>query len=706
MDGDAPSMGSATLQTVAFARIRHGWRTAIAAVERGLEAERDQVALWLPVAVGGGIAAWFVLPDAWEWSAFLLLAAAIALAGRCLPGTRLGRVLTVGGLAAGLGCALVWASAERAAAPVLHRPLVASLLVRVDQVQPLAARNAIRVVATPIGAPAMPFRLRLTIAEADAPARLAAGDRLRLRARLVPPQAAPVPGAYDFARVAWFQRVGATGRALAPVERVGVGVEGPGLRERLSAHIRARLAGGEGAIAAALATGDQGAMPDADADAMRRSGLAHLLSVSGLHITAVVGFAMLLVLRVLALSPRLALRWPLLLIAAGAGAVAGIGYTLLTGAEVPTIRSCVAALLVLAALAMGREALTLRLVAAGALVILLLWPESLIGASFQLSFAAVTALVAFHERPAVKALLARRDEGFAAGTSRMLLGALLTGLVVELALAPIALFHFHRAGLYGALANIVAIPLTTFVIMPLEALALLFDVAGLGAPLWWAAGKALALLLWISHAVAAAPGAVAMLPTMARGAFALIVGGGLWMVLWKSRLAWWGAIPLAAGAAMALATPVPDLLVTGDGRHAAVRDGGTVRLLRPRTGGYIRDLLAESAGLDGPPGLIDDLPGVRCGPDSCMAELMRDGRRWRILATRSGYFLPFAPLVRACAAADIVISDRRLPAACRPRWLKIDRTFLAHNGGVAVTLATERVETVAALAGAHPWAGR
>ncbi|WP_414899652.1 ComEC/Rec2 family competence protein [Sphingomonas flavalba] len=699
-------MGSATHQTVAFARIRRGWWTAIAAVERRLEVERDQLALWLPVAVGGGIAAWFVLPDAWGWAAFLLLVAAIAMAGRCLPGTRLGLALTAGGLAAGLGCALVWASAERAAAPVLRRPVVASLLVRVDQVQPLAARDAVRVVATPIGAPAMPFRLRLTIAQADAPARLAAGDRLRLRARLVPPQAAPVPGAYDFARVAWFQRIGATGRAFAPVERVGLGAEGPGLRERLSGHIRAQLSGGEGAIAAALATGDQGAMPDPDAEAMRRSGLAHLLSVSGLHITAVVGFAMVLVLRLLALSPRLALRWPLLLIAAGAGAVAGIGYTLLTGAEVPTIRSCVAALLVLTALAIGRDALTLRLVAAGALIVLLLWPESLVGASFQLSFAAVTALIAFHERPAIKAFLARREEGGVARCGRILLGALLTGLVVELALAPIALFHFHRAGLYGALANIVAIPLTTFVIMPLEALALLFDVGGMGAPLWWAAGKALALLLWIAHTVAVAPGAVAMLPTMARGTFALMIGGGLWMVLWKSRLAWWGAIPLAAGTAIALATPVPDLLVTGDGRHAAVRDGGTVGLLRPRAGGYIRDLLAESAGLDGVPGLIDDLQGARCGPDACIAELVRGGRRWRIMATRSGYFLPFEPLVRACATVDIAISERRLPAACRPRWLKIDRTFLGKNGGVAITLATGRVETVAALAGAHPWARR
>jgi competence protein ComEC len=150
---------------------------------------------------------------------------------------------------------------------------------------------------------------------------------------------------------------------------------------------------------------------------------------------------------------------------------------------VPTIRSCIAALLVLAALAMGREAITLRLVAAGALVVLLLWPEALVSPSFQLSFAAVTALIAFNEHPKVKAFARRREEdGLLWRVGRFLLITLATGLVVEAALAPIGLYHFHRAGLYGSLANMIAIPLTTFVIMPVEMLALLFDTMGLGEP--------------------------------------------------------------------------------------------------------------------------------------------------------------------------------------------------------------------------------
>jgi competence protein ComEC len=278
-------------------------------------------------------------------------------------------------------------------------------------------------------------------------------------------------------------------------------------------------------------TGDVGGIPQADQEAMRRSGLAHLLSISGLHVAAVIGGTMFFAMRLLALSPYLALRFRLPLIAAGAGALAGIAYTSLSGAEVPTLRSCIAALFVLAALAIGREAMTLRLVATGALLILLWTPESITNPSFQLSFAAVVALIAFHEQPRVRSLFQKRDEGRFRAIGREGLSLLLTGLIVEAALAPIALYHFQRTGLYGALANIIAIPLTTFVIMPLEGLALLFDMAGLGAPLWWLTGKSMTLLIALARAVAAWPGAVLPLPSMPLPAFALLAFGGIWIAL-------------------------------------------------------------------------------------------------------------------------------------------------------------------------------
>lgn len=689
----APSTAYRVLQTAAM-RARGG-------VEDWLQAERDQIILWLPVALGSGVAAWFLLPDPRSWTAAILAALAIAAtAGALARGGRAATAVMVGALAVALGIALIWWRAERVAAPVLARPVVTSFTARVERLDPLPARELVRLRLGDIvwsGSPPMPAptTVRLNIAEGDAPTALGIGARIHVRARLMPPPPAAVPGAYDFARVAWFAGLGATGRGFAPVQVVTLGQVDGGLRARLTAHVHARLPGSEGGIAAALATGDTGGIAEDDAEAMRRAGLAHLLSVSGLHITAVVGLVMLAAARLLALSPRLALTGRIPLLAAGAAAAAAVGYTWLTGNEVPTIRSCVAALMVLAAMAMGRDAVTLRLVAVGALVVLIAWPEAIAGASFQLSFAAVTAIVALHEHPRVRRWLARHDEGPVRRAGRGLVGLLVTGLLVELALMPIATFHFHQAGLYGALANVVAIPLTTFVVMPAEALALLLDVIGLGAPAWWVAAQGLALLLWIARVVAAAPGAVSALPAMPAGAFALMVAGGLWIALWRTRWRRLGIVPLLLGATWAVATPAPDLIVTGDGRHLALRDAvGRVAILRDRTGDYMRGTLAENAGLDGEPILLSDLPAARCNADLCRIEHQRDGRRWIVLATRSRHLVPARTLAVACRSADIVVSERFLPRTCRPRWLRLDRRTLARTGGVTITLGGTSIATV------------
>ena len=689
-----------------------GWRVR-GAVERWLEAERDQLPLWLPVALGGGITAWLLLPGPREWWAALLAAAAIGLAA--LGAGRDGRLLRsigIGALATALGLGLVWWRAERVAAPVLAAPTVARLSALVERVEPLAARGLVRLTLLPRpgatdtrgAAVALPPRVRVNLQEEDAPAGLSAGATVTLRARLMPPPTAAVPGAYDYAQQAWFDGIGATGRGFAPVAVTG-GRGGGELRTALTRHITGALPGSAGGIAAALVTGDVGAIGQDDSDAMRRAGLAHLLSVSGLHITAVVAATMLVIVRLLALSPWLALRIRLPMVAAVAGAGAAIGYTALTGWQVPTIRSCVAALLVLGALALGRQAVTLRLVATGAIAVMLVLPEALAGPSFQLSFAAITAIVALHEHPGVAAFFGPHEEGRVRRLGRSLLSLLATGIVVELALMPIAAYHFHRAGLYGAVANIVAIPLTTFVVMPLEAAALLFDLVGLGGPLWRLTGQALAGLLALAHAVGAAPGAVAALPVMPTGAFALMVAGGLWIALWRTRWRRLGAVPLAIGAGWALATPGPDLLVTGDGRHMAVRlSDGSMALLRDRAGDYTQSMLAESGGVDGTLALLSERREARCSDDLCLVDLRGGGRNWRVLATRSGYAVPVAELVAACRDADIVVSERWLPRGCNPRWLRLDKPVVAKTGGLAVTFgASPQVRTVLDPADRHPW---
>jgi competence protein ComEC len=673
-------------------------------LETWLEAERAQLPLWAPVALGAGICAWFALPAPPQWVAWTLAWLAMALwFGIAARGGRLAHALALGALLLAAGCMLVWAKAMLVGTPPLTRPAMVAMTARVQAIDPLVARGLVRLDLAPVDRTDLPRRVRVNAAPEQLPGDLARGDRVALRARLMPPAPAALPGAYDFAQRAYFQGIGASGRAFGAIERIAASGAGPGLRQRLAAHVAERLGGPEGAIAVTLATGDRTRISEEDAEAMRRSGLAHLLSISGLHVSALIGGVILIAHRLLALSPWLALRWPILLVAACAGAVAGVGYTLLTGAEVPTVRSCIAALLVIGGLALGREAISLRLVATGALVVMLFWPEAVVGPSFQMSFAAVTAIIALYEHPRARAFFERRDEGRMRRLLRAGAALFITGLVVEIVLAPIAFAHFHRAGLLGAVANMVAIPLTSFVIMPAEAAALLLDLAGLGAPAWWIVGRALALLLALAHGVAAQPYATMAAPVTGAGVFALTMLGLLWMMLWRTEMRWLGAPAAMAGLLVTLLAPAPDVLITADGRHVAVRTAQGMALLRDRAGDYVRTTLAEVAAHDGAFDALTQTAQARCSRDLCVVNLGEGRHPGRLMLTRSSHLVPYEALVGACAAADVVIADRKLPQGCKPAWLRLDRPALRGIGGALLFLDERRLVSGRDPRDRHPW---
>jgi competence protein ComEC len=683
-----------------------------AAIETWLAAERNQLPLLAPVGLGTGIALWFLLPWAEQRLAAAVVAAALVLAGATLRGLS-ARMLVWGGVLILGGLSVAELRSASVAAPVLADRFTGDVAGTVDEIEIASGRDRFRfVVATT--APALPRRVRISVRGAAIPG-VVPGARVTVRASLSPPSGPSYPGGYDFARRAWFAELGATGYPLGPVVVVAPAPAPKGpmalleqLRERLTARLKAQVPYEPGTLVAAFITGDQGGIPEPIAQSMRDSGLAHLLSISGVHIAIVVGMSLWLIRRTLTLVPWIALRWPVKVIAAGGAALTGIAYTLLAGGQVPTVRTCIATLIVLVGVAAGREALTLRLVAAGAFLVMLVRPEALLGPSFQLSFAAVTGMVALYQSRFGQWLAhGARDHGWLFRLLRSGLALVVTGLVAEAMLSVTALYHFNRAGLFGVAANLVAIPLTEFIIMPLLVLALLLDTLGLAAPIWWLVGKAMGGLILIAQVVAAWPGAVVRLPIMPDLGYAALVGGGLWLCLWQTRVRWAGVGPILMGVAIALLARPPDLLVSGDGRHAAyLVPDGRLALLRDRAGDYIRDMWGDATAATTADVALADLPGARCSIDACVADLQAGGRRWRLLATLSRDVVGRPSFEPACAAADIVVSARRLPPWCVPKWLKLDRALLGDTGAVAIWLSPARVETVAARLGDHPWMPR
>lgn len=559
-------MGALTARTAGLLRVRS---TALIAA---FEDERSQWVLWLPVFFGSGIALYFALPqEPPAWPAATALLAFGVLFWRVAPHKRL---VLLPLLALVAGFTVVQARTAMVAAPVLssrHGPV--ELEGRLISVEPLGQGMRLLLDHPRIerlSQAATPARVRLVWRGETAEQSLHPGDRINLLAVLLPPPRPAAPGAFDFARAAYFERLGAVGYALRMPRLVASAPAlGPldawklwweSARSRLATRIRSVLPGETGAVAAALMTGQRGAIPEDVLQAMRNSGLAHLLAISGLHLGLVAGLVFAALRAALALVPFLALRWPIKKWAAGCGLLAASGYLFLVGAPVPTQRAFLMVGIVLIAVIFDRTAISLRLVAFAAFLVLLLTPESLLGASFQMSFAAVIALVAAFERLRLD-LGGRLGEGPSRRLGFYLWSLALTSLIAVAATAPLAAFHFNRVSSFGLLANLVAVPLTAFWIMAWALLAYLLWAFGLEALALVPMGWGIDLLLAVARAVSGWPGAVILVPAQPVWLLALMAVGGLWLCLWRGPWRRWGLLLVVLTLLLVPLRRGPDLLI-------------------------------------------------------------------------------------------------------------------------------------------------
>jgi competence protein ComEC len=451
-----------------------------------IAAERDRWFPWAIACFGFGSLLYFVLssePPLWLALLLLMAGLAIALAAR-RSDALLPRFLCLCLDASCFGFAAAKLRTEIVAAPVITSDRVpVTTEGRIETVLMEDATNA-RIVLLPtrIGDESenLPHRLRLTLRGSAAVASVAPGLNVSVLAMLRPPPEPALPGGYDFARWAFFEGIGGVGFVLGTPERLDAApaqtwrtrfqdcVER--LRRNMSARIQSVLPGSDGAIAAALITGERAAIPEEDNNAYRDSGLFHVLSISGVHM-ALAGLGIFWIIRaLLALSPRLALLYPIKKWAAVAAILAATFYLFLSGASAPAVRSWIMLLVMLVGVLADRPVLSMRSVAISAALILLAEPESIIDPSFQMSFAAIIGLIALAEwqrKLAPPDIFPETSLGWVTRWIRRYnVGMLLASFIAGLATAPFAIFHFDRAPGYSLLANLLATPIVGVVIMP------------------------------------------------------------------------------------------------------------------------------------------------------------------------------------------------------------------------------------------------
>lgn len=683
-----------------------------ALLARTLAAEGDRLFLWGPVLFGAGIALYFSLgvePPTHVATAAVVGLGVVAWLARPWP---LAGLLAAGLLCAGLGFADAKWRAERVASPVLTRDMgvvtVKGWIERIEPRTPRGFRLTLRVAEIDRlrGQPA-PYRVRVTSAFADVPPPTATPVAVKAVLRPVPE---PVqPGGFDFARKAWFERLGAIGFIIAAP---AVDAEGPPaprdlrlkarvdhLRAAINARIAAVLPGVRGALAMALITGERGAIPEDVVTALRESGLAHVLAISGLHMALMAGALYWLVRACLAAIPALALRHPIKKWAACVALAGGAFYLVLSGAAIATQRAYLMMAILCLAVLLERPALTLRNVALAAWAILAMFPESLFDVSFQMSFAAVTGLVAVYEE------VTRRTRPWGARAlwvsilakgGRYMTGIALTTLVASVAIAPYAAYHFHKLAQYSLIANMLAMPVVSLVVMPMALAALLAMPFGLEAWPLHAMAWGIDRLVEVAERTSGWEGAVIHVASMPVMSLALLTLGGLWLALWRTRWRVAGVALAALGVAVASGQQRPDLLIDREGRLQAVRtDEGILATASARRGYSLEQwLLADGDGR--PPNEID-MPGVyRCDAMACLATV----RGKTVALVRHA-----AALKEECARADIVVTDLAFKGPCPKARVVVDRIDVWAEGAHALYLDGQsiRIETVAEARGERPW---
>lgn len=643
---------------------------------------------WLAVAFGSGVALYFAAEREPElWAALLATAVLAAAAYRCRNRpVAFPLLLGLGMVAAGFAAATL--RAVMVGQPVLAQPVwnaVVAGWVEAREQRETSDRIIVRVhqIVVP-GRMEQPARVRVAVRKGTAPP---VGSFVRFRARLLPPLAPLRPGGYDFARELFFKGIGASGFVLGRIEPApapgahGVGLRGRAalsvLREVIDARIRRVLPDDRGSIASALITGKRDAISAAVNEAMYVSSLGHVLSISGYHMAVVAGVVFFAVRGLLALVPAAALLLPIKKLAAVVALAAAAFYLLLSGAAVATQRAFIMVAIVLVGVLLDRQALTLRTLTIAALVVLTLSPEMLVTPSFQMSFAATLALIAAYQQS--RAFRPSADTGVGArmalwGVNAMV-GLLVASLAAGTATMLYAAFHFHRLAPYGVVANLLAMPIVSGLVMPFGLLGVIALPFGFDAPLWRVMGLGIAWMIGVARWVAALPGAAGRIAAFGTGPLLLGTAGLLVICLLRTPLRLAGLGLAAATVLWAAATPLPAILVAADGQTVALR-GANGRLAFLGTG---RDRFARLAflaadGDGGTPAAADAAAAIRCDPDGCLGRL-GDGRIVALARTAEA-------VAEDCRHAAVVITPRLAPPNCAA--LAIDRDTLCRSGAVAL----------------------
>ncbi len=661
---------------------------------------------WVPVCLAAGISLWFALPvqtGRGTWIALGLLAITALAVGRlALPWAERGRIgwpladaLRIGATALLLviaGFGLIGLRSATVAAPVMewrYYGPVEGRLVEIDR----SARDRIRltldqVVLRDTAPGRTPGKVRLSLMDQSDPLP-PLGQRVMLTGHLGPPPAPASPGSFDFRWLAWFEGLGAVGYTRTPILTVEPAEGGLWAMHRarmaVSRAIQDGIGGQEGAVAAALMTGDRSGIAEATNEVMRASNLYHIISISGLHMSMLAGFVYTALRMALVLAQGLGAPLPQAVhkVAALGALLASAAYLWLSGGGVATERAFVMVAVMLLAIMADRRAISLRTIALAATIILIYSPEAVTHPGFQMSFAATVALI-------LSAGPWGRISPHLPFWLRPVAMLLVSSLVASIATSPLAAAHFNRMSQYGLLANLLVVPVMGALVMPAGVIGALLAPVGLAGPALWAMGLGTAWMLRVAEYVAGLGGAVVALPLPPAPVIPLMCFGATLAVLcWRQgpiarRLCLTGAgflagmAMLAASGAIWMTASRPLLLVAPEGEAVGLMTVEGRAASKPSGGAFVVETWLLEDGDTATQEMSAARPAWQGDKRDRMAALPHGWQIWHFTGKGAETRAP-----TACQANRIVVVAAKVEKADWP-CLMLDLGRLRQTGAMAV----------------------
>lgn len=404
------------------------------------------------------------------------------------------------------------------------------------------------------------------------------GDQVKLSAKLFPLKIAPSEHAYDFARIAYYQKISATGFATSKIalhkkaeaRKFQEYIES--FRQYIYENLQQNIKKPHADIISALLIGKKDGIDQKTMDAIRDSGIAHLFAISGLHLSFIAGLFFVVFRNLFAISETLTLKYNTKKISAFLTILPTTFYLLITGMQISAQRAYIMVILVLVAIMIERKYRGLIAIAFAAAVILSVEPEAILKPGFQMSFSAVLALVASYQINANKL--------FKIKIMKYFVSIMISSVIASLATVPYTIYNFNYFSISGIITNLVAIPIVTLIIIPLGIIYVLLIPLGIEWIIAPFIERPIDSILYITNAIASLQYLVIPIRTFPTSSIIIITLGLLWLCLWERNWRFLGIFFIVLGICFSATYKTPDILINADNVAAKESDNLLYSLTR------------------------------------------------------------------------------------------------------------------------------